>query len=131
MNHMFMFTPNDAISVFLAICGGIITVSAAVSIILKAIEKTKQPEATQNKRIADLEEGYSSLKLRLKDYDAYFDRDKKRLDNLEFGNEATNEALLALLNHAINGEDKEGLKIAKKKLEKYLISRKNGGDLIE
>lgn len=119
------FTPNDAIGVILAICGGIITVSAALSIIWKAVEKARQPETEQNQRISSLESTIVKMQARFNEYDSYLDRDKKRLDNLEFGNEATNEALLALLNHAINGEDKEGLKLAKKKLEKYLISRKD------
>lgn len=125
MDHPIMFTPNDVMSLVLAICGGIITISAAVSIIWKGLEKARQPEDRQNKRISDLENEMVRIKEKFENYDSYLDRDKKRLDNLEFGNEATNEALLALLSHAINGNDIEGLKTAKKKLEKYLISRKN------
>lgn len=118
MNHQIMFTPNDIISLVLSVCAGIVTLSAALSIIWKMIDKAKNPEVIQNKRIEAIED-------RLKQYDKYFDHDKKRLDSLEFGNEATNEALLALLNNAINPTDsKDDLKRAKKNLERYLISRK-------
>lgn len=118
MNHQIMFTPNDVVSIILAVCGGIVTLSAAIAVIVKVIDKVKAPENVQNDRISKIEQ-------RLNEFEEYLDRDKKRLDNLEFGNEATNEALLALLNNAINpSESKDELKAAKKKLEKYLISRR-------
>lgn len=123
MNHPIMFTPNDLISIVLAVCGGIITLSAAFSIILKIVDKAKNPEMVQNSRITKIEE-------RLEIAEKHLDIDKKRLDHLEYGSEATNEALLALLNNAINpSESKDELKMAKKKLEKYLISRKS--DVVE
>lgn len=125
MNHPIGLTPSDLVSIIMAVCGGIITLSAAFSIIWKIIDKARSPEVIQNNRLTALEEEYAKLEQKFKDYDTYLDRDKKRLDNLEFGNEATNEALLALLNNAINPDGTvEELKTAKKKLEKYLISRK-------
>lgn len=119
MDKPIMLTPHDLITIVLAVCGAIITVSAAVTVIVNLIKKAHEPEDNQNKRITELENRMASV-------DQKLDRDKKRLDNIEFGHEVTQEALLALLNFQLNPDgERDGLKAAKKKLEQYLIGRKN------
>lgn len=116
MDKPIMLTPHDIIAIVLAICGAIITISAAVTVIINLVKKAHEPENTQNKRISDLEEWRV-------DVDRKLDMDKRRLDNIEFGHEVTQEVLLALVNYQLN-EDKDELKAAKRKLELYLVARK-------
>jgi capsule polysaccharide export protein KpsE/RkpR len=118
MNQPITFTPQQVFEMILWVCGAIVSVSAAIAVIAKVIQKAKAPEKTQNERIEKLESDVKSLK-------QYLDNDNKRLKALEEGNIVTQQALLALLSHALNGNDIDSLKEAKTKLEKYLIGKGN------
>lgn len=117
MNNPIMLTPRDLINVILAICAAIVSISAAATVLIKIFTKAKEPETVQNVRLSNIER-------RLDEMDRKLAIDKRRLDNIEYGHEVTQEALLALLNYSLNSEEVEGLKLAKKKLEGYLISSK-------
>ena len=99
---------------FLAACAAIITCVNC----WKAIREVHQasPNTKQNQRISDHEERLKSIEERLQKGDDRF----KRVDE---SNEITQEALLALMNHAINGNDVEGLKQTRDKLQQWLIRR--------
>lgn len=116
MNDPITFTPEQLISLIVWICGAIVSISAAITIIIKVINKAKEPERNQNERITVLESKVAK-------YEKYFDNDNKRLVELEKGNIVTQQALLALLSHAINGNDLDSLKEAKTKLERYLVNK--------
>lgn len=116
MNKPITLTPSDLITMFLAICVGITTISAAVTVIVKLIQKAKQPNQTQNDRIEALEK-------KVKEFENYFNNDNKRLGELEEGNRVTQQALLALLSHSINGNDTDKLTKARDDLQDYLISK--------
>lgn len=119
MDSPIMITPHQIVNMTLAICAAIVTISAAVTIIAKLVLKAKEPETVQNSRL-------DSIERRLNETDRKLAIDKKRLDNIEYGHEVTQEALLALLNYSLNNDEVEGLKMAKKKLEGYLISARKG-----
>ena len=57
------------------------------------------------------------------EYDARFGRDKTKIETIEEGNKVTQKALLALLEHSIDGNNTDGLKKAKESLSQYLIDR--------
>ena len=122
MNHVITFTAYELWAMVLAICGGIVAVSGAITALAKLGAKMREPENNQNERIKACEEHLESIDGTLQEYKGYFQRDKMRLDRLEFGNEAENRALLALLNHAIHGDNTDELKSAKKELEQYLLA---------
>lgn len=124
MEQPIIFTPTEMFTMIVAICGAIVTVAGAVTVIVKAIKQVKAPEVLQNDRITACESNIADIYKKFMDYDMFLKRDKKRLDKLEDGNEVVSEALLALLSHAINGNDVDGLVSAKNKLNNYLI-RKN------
>lgn len=102
------------------ICGGICTISAAIAVIIKAVAKAAEPETIQNQRL-------DALEAQVKKFAEYLDRDNRRLNSLDEGNRVTQRALLALMSHAINGNDVDKLSKAKEDLEEYLI-RKGGTD---
>lgn len=98
------------------ICGGICTISAAIAVIIKAVAKATEPETVQNKRL-------DALEAQVKKFAEYLDRDNRRLNSLDEGNRVTQRALLALMSHAINGNDIDKLSKAKNDLEEYLIRK--------
>ena len=122
MNNAITFTAHELWTMVLAICGGIVAVSGAITALSKLHNKMREPETHQDDRIAKCEARLDDIDEILIKYDGFFQRDKMRLDRLEFGKEAENKALLALLNHALYKDNEDELKDAKKELEQYLVS---------
>lgn len=116
MNNPITFTPQDLVTIILGICGAITCISGAVAVIIRTITAAKQPNKTQNERLDDIER-------RLEDHDKLFKKEKLRIDEIVEGNKVTQKALLALLSHAINGNNINELKEAEAALSKYLIER--------
>ena len=61
MDNTISFTPAQLISIILGICAAIVTISAAVGVIVKAIEKARAPEVAQNERLDKIEERLAKL----------------------------------------------------------------------
>lgn len=116
MNTPITFTPAELSTMVLGICGALITLSGALAVIINLIKKAKEPELVQNSRIDKIENDIKKIQHCLS-------IDKARLDNIEYGNTVSQEALLALLNHALNKDEVDSVKNAKQKLEKYLIDK--------
>lgn len=123
METVISFTPAQIIAVILAVCGSIITISGAIGVITKAIEKTREPENNQNKRLDEHDKRLSALEEIAGKFKEYFDNDDRRFKEIEKSNKITQAALLALLKHSLNGNDMESLKNAEKSLEEYLIDK--------
>lgn len=108
----------------LVICGGIITILTVWNMVEQRVNKTKEPTNNLEDRVALLERKLEiEIKASFTEYDARFGRDKSRLDSIEEGNRVTQRALLALLEHSIDGNNTEALIDAKKELNDYLIKR--------
>lgn len=107
---------NETLKMILDFCQAITIIAAALTIIFQAIKRAKQPNETQNARLSRLEERMD------KAYEL-FAKDKIRLDTFAEGERITQQALLALMSHAINGNDTDKLENAKNKLEEYLINK--------
>jgi len=110
-------------TILMGCCSALITIAAAVSIVIGAIKKLKEPENVQNNKIRDIEDKMKHLEDRLKKHEEYFNNDNKRLLAIEEGNRVTQKALLALMSHAINGNDVDKLKEAENSLREYLINK--------
>lgn len=119
MDMVIQFTPAQLI----AIATAIITISTACGVIVNLISKAKEPERKQDERIASCEERLNKLDGIIEKFREYFDNDDKRLKAIDEGNKITQTALLALLKHALNGNDTKALKDAEKNLEEYLINK--------
>lgn len=109
------FTISDV----LWLCGAICTVAAAIAVFYRAALKAAEPERVQDQRLDALEKKVDKLS-------EYLDRDNRRLNSLDEGNRVTQQALLALMSHAINGNDIDKLSKAKDDLESYLINKGGG-----
>ena len=84
--------------------------------IAKAVQLAKAPNTRQDERLDKVEK-------HMEEIDGYLAKDKKRLDSLEEGNRATQRALLALLDHGIDGNNIKQMQAAKDELQGYLINR--------
>ena len=123
MDNVIQFTPAQLIALILAVCGAIVTISAAIGVIAKALDKARAPEREQNERLDAHEKRLNAHDEIIEKFKEYFDNDDRRFKEIEKSNKITQSALLALLKHSINGEDKTSLKEAEKSLEEYLIEK--------
>ena len=123
MDNTISFTPAELISVILGICAAIVTISAAIGVIIKAIDKARAPETEQNKRLDIIDRRLDEIDKTIAQFSEFFTNDDNRFKAIEKSNKVTQTALLALLKHSLNGNDKESLKEAEKSLEEYLIDK--------
>ena len=123
MDNVIQFTPAQLIALILAVCGAIVTISAAIGVIAKALDKARAPEKEQNERLDAHEKRLNAHDEIIERFKEYFDNDDRRFKEIEKSNKITQSALLALLKHSINGEDITSLKEAEKSLEEYLIEK--------
>lgn len=72
---------------------------------------------------AALEARIEAVEKKQEQHDEFFSRDLKRIESIEEGNRVTQKALLALMSHALDGNDVERLRKAKDDLNEYLINR--------
>ena len=110
-------------TILMACCSALITISAAVAVIINAVKKLKEPENVQNREIRELKDKMKIFEDRLNRHDEFFGNDNKRLLAIEEGNRVTQQAILALMQHAINGNDIDKLKKAEDDLKTYLINK--------
>ena len=92
------------------IAAGVLTIYNLIDKIVTASKKAKEPTEELEKRVADLERKI------MENYD-------KRITDIEKGNKVTQKAILALLEHSIDGNNTDGLKKAKDELSQYLVDR--------
>lgn len=100
----------------LAVASAIVLLSNAAEKIGKAVHIAKAPNIKQDERMNEFDEWRKCV-------DAKLDTDQKRLNSLEEGNRATHQALLALLDHSIDGNNITQMQHAKETLQNYLINR--------
>ena len=121
------FTVGDLWQIIIAICGAIITVSGAITIIVNAVTKAKEPNKKQNERLNTLEKDVKEINNRLDSVNEKFFADRQRMDEIDKRMTLTTkvivEGLQALTSHAIDGNNIDELKEAKKTLENYLLDQ--------
>lgn len=113
---MSSFTPAEIWTAILAIASAIVLLSNAAEKIAKAVQTAKAPNVKLDERVSGLEEWRKGT-------DQKLNTDKKRLDSFEEGSRATQRALLALLDHGIDGNNIEQMQHAKEALQDHLINR--------
>ena len=127
MENPIVITPQEIINTILAFCGAVITISAALTIIIKASDKMKQPNKRQDERIEALEVTIKDIKDQLRENIHQFSLDELRVNDLETAQKEINmlilESLQAITDHDIDGNNIDALKESKKKLDQYLINK--------
>ncbi len=104
----------------LAIASAVVLLSNAAEKIIKAWKAAKAPSeqqhAKQNARLDDLEKWR-------KEVDGKLNNDHEHLGNIDAGSRLTQRAILALLDHGIDGNNIKQMQDAKEELQNHLINR--------
>lgn len=108
--------PGVLWTAILGAASALVLLANAIEKIIKAVRVAKAPAARQDERIKALEVWRHSV-------DTKLSRDNDRLDSIEEGNRASQRALLALLDHGIDGNNTEQMQHAKEALQNHLINR--------
>ena len=111
-----MITPENIWAVILAGASAIVLISNAAEKIVGAIRVARAPMTEQTERIAALEEWKVEV-------DRKLNRDNDRLANIDESNRVTQRAILALLDHGIDGNNIKQMCSAKEELQNHLINR--------
>lgn len=100
----------------LAIASAVVLLSNAIEKIVKAVKAAKAPNLQQDIRLSELEKWREKVEHRLTN-------DDDRLHDIEKGDRATQRALLALLDHGIDGNNIKQMQDAKEELQNHLINK--------
>ena len=100
----------------LAAASAFVLFSNAVEKVVKAYKTAKAPNVKQDERLSELEKWKEKVERRLSN-------DNDRLRDIEKGDRATQRALLALLDHGIDGNNLKQMQDAKEELQNHLINR--------
>lgn len=109
-------TIDDIWPIILAVASAVVLLANAAEKISKAWRAAKAPNVRQDERLAALEEWREEVEGKLT-------HDHERFENLDSGNRVTQRALLALLDHGIDGNNIEQMQHAKEELQNHLINR--------
>lgn len=112
MNPQALEGLQNAITVMTAL-NLIWTVGNIISVI---VAKVKSPNVRQDERI-------TSLETRTEQIEKHLDNDNKRLQEIEKGNRITQQSILALMRHAIDGNNIDQLREAESHMQEYLIQK--------
>ncbi len=113
---MINITPEGILAAVLATASAIVLLSNAAEKIVKAYKAAKAPNNQQNERLDALEEWKRIV-------DSKLNKDNERLADIEEGNRGIQRALLALLDHGIDGNNIKQMQDAKEALQNHLINR--------
>ena len=89
------------------------TIGNIISVI---VTKVKSPNVRQDERI-------TSLETRTDQIEKHLDNDNNRLQEIEKGNRITQQSILALMRHAIDGNNIDQLREAESNMQEYLIQK--------
>lgn len=98
------------------VAAAVVLLANAAEKIVKAFQAAKAPNAAQNARLDELEAWRKKV-------DGALIRDLKRFEYLDAGERVTQRALLALLDHGIDGNNIKQMQTAKEELQNHLINR--------
>ena len=123
MDNVISFTPSELVGFITAIGGAIVTIGAVITLIFKLVNRAKAPEIKQNERLDIIEKRLDAIDEAQELFKQYFTNDDNRFKAIERSNKITQGAILALLKHALNGNDVKAIQDAEKELEAYLIDK--------
>ena len=103
-------------AIVLAAASAIVLLSNATEKIVKAVKAAKAPNALQDERLTSLEKWREEVDRHLESGDRHF-------GTIDEGNRVTQLALLALLDHGIDGNNISQMQHAKEELQNHLINR--------
>lgn len=116
MDGTISFTPAELWGGVLAVAGGLTVLSKAADILGNIISKFKKPNAKQDARLDDHENRIETLEKN--DAEA-----QKHIASLDQGTRVSQRAMLALLGHAIDGNNDKQMRDSREEIQNFLINR--------
>lgn len=104
-----------------SLCAGAITVDKVLDIIHKYLKKAKEPDTAQNLRLDELDRRIGALEKGYLSHGAALTRDLSRFTEIDEVNRLTLEAVRALLESQLTGNNVAAMQASKAKIDNYLL----------
>ena len=113
---MDQFDGQTVWAVILAIAAAVVLIANAIEKIVSVAKAAKAPNVRQDERLTKIEGRLDTVERKLVN-------DDNRLCDIKKGDRAAQRALIALLEHGIDGNNLEQMKNARDELNNYLIEK--------
>nr|DAH19087.1 MAG TPA: hypothetical protein [Caudoviricetes sp.] len=104
-----------------SVCAAAITLDKVLDIIHKYIKKAKEPDAEQDKRLDEMDRRIGTLEQGQLQHGAALTRDLGRFTEIDEVNRLTLEAVRALLESQLTGNNVAAMQASKAKIDNYLM----------
>ena len=104
-----------------SVCAGAITVDKVLDIIHKYLKKAKEPDTAQNLRLDELDRRIGALEKGYLSHGAALTRELSRFTEIDEVNRLTLEAVRALLESKLTGNNAAAIQASKSKIDNYLM----------
>lgn len=104
-----------------SLCAAAITLDKVLDIIHKYIKKAKEPDAEQDKRLDEMDRRIGALEQGQLQHGAALTRDLERFTEIDEVNRLTLEAVRALLESQLTGNNVAAMQASKEKIDNYLM----------
>lgn len=104
-----------------SLCAGAITVDKVLDIIHKYIKKAQAPDDAQNKRLDEMDKRLRTLETGYAQHSLALGRDLSRFGEIDEVNRLTLEAVRALLESKLTGNNVAAIQASKSKIDNYLM----------
>lgn len=116
MDQIIAFTPHDLTALILEISTAIVTVSAAIGVIVRWVSAARKPDKLRDEKIERMSKVIDSMGDEIDDIKARQDEIEGMNNDLKKDIGALNHGVYALLSHALNGNNITELKTATKQM---------------
>jgi hypothetical protein len=103
-----------------SLCAAVITIDKVLDIIHKYIKKAGAPDEAQNKRLDDLDRRVGALETGYTQHTAALSRDLSRFGDIDEVNRLTLQAVRALLEAQLTGNNVQAMQKSKAEIDNYL-----------
>lgn len=104
-----------------SVCAGAITVDKVLDIIHKYVKKAQAPDYAQNKRLDEMDKRLQTLETGYAQHSLALGRDLSRFGEIDEVNRLTLEAVRALLEAQLTGNNVPAMQASKEKIDNYLM----------
>lgn len=103
-----------------SLCAAVITIDKVLDIIHKYVKNAQAPDDAQNKRIDDLDRRVGALETGYTQHTAALSRDLSRFGDIDEVNRLTLQAVRALLEAQLTGNNVQAMQKSKADIDNYL-----------
>ena len=103
-----------------SLCAAVITIDKVLDIIHKYVKNTQAPDDAQNKRLDDLDRRVGALETGYTQHTAALSRDLSRFGDIDEVNRLTLQAVRALLEAQLTGNNVQAMQKSKAEIDNYL-----------